>query len=333
MDKESEYMNSLTSSAAPSVPVLTPAFHSMYEQRRPRLLVVDDQPINVQTLYQIFQDDHEVFAATSAAQALALCERQCLPDLILLDIVMPGMDGLALCRQLKQQPATADIPIIFVTALSSYEEESAALQVGGVDFISKPVNPAVVRARVKTHLTLKAQSDFLRQLAFVDGLTGIANRRRFDDALDAAWRHGMRVQEPVALVMVDIDHFKRYNDHYGHQQGDACLQAVGHTLQQHMKRPYDLAARYGGEEFVCLLPGCTLEHLHKKAEQLRAAVERLQLPHAASLTAAHLTISVGAALRIPQSREAAQQLLLHTDSALYEAKNAGRNRVQVFESP
>lgn len=318
---------------APEIPAILPAFHSMYEHRRPRLLVVDDQPINIQTLYQIFQDDHEVFAATSAAQALALCERQTLPDLILLDIVMPGMDGLALCRQLKQQPATADIPIIFVTALSSSEEESAALQAGGVDFISKPVNPAVVRARVNTHLTLKAQNDFLRQLAFVDGLTGIANRRRFDDALQAAWRHGIRVQEPVALVLVDIDHFKRFNDHYGHQQGDACLRTVGRMLQQHMQRPYDLAARYGGEEFVCLLPGCNQEHLHKKTEQLRAAVEALQLPHAASPTAPHLTISVGAALCIPQAKACAHTLLAQADAALYEAKNTGRNRVQVFGSP
>lgn len=303
------------------------AFHNQYELRRPRLLVVDDQPINIQALHQIFQHDHEVFAATSAAQALELCRRQLPPDLILLDIVMPDVDGLALCQQLKQQPATADIPIIFVTALSSAEEEAAALQAGGADFISKPVNPAVVRARVATHLTLKAQTDFLRQLAFVDGLTGIANRRRFDDALQSAWRHGLRTQEPLALVMFDIDHFKLYNDHYGHQQGDISLQAVANTVHQLMQRPYDLAARYGGEEFVCLLPGCTAAHLPAKAEQLRAAIAALQLPHAASPTAAHLTISVGAAHFLPSADASPQLLLKQADAALYQAKRQGRNRV------
>ena len=320
MDRQSLHLS-------PSPALASATFHNQYELRRPRLLVVDDQPINIQTLYQIFQQDHEVFAATSAAQALELCQRQPLPDLILLDIVMPEVDGLALCQQLKQQPFTADIPIIFVTALSSSEEEAAALQAGGADFISKPVNPAVVRARVATHLTLKAQTDFLRQLAFVDGLTGIANRRRFDDALQAAWRHGLRTREPLALVMFDIDHFKHYNDHYGHQQGDLALQAVASAVHQLMQRPYDLAARYGGEEFVCLLPGCTAAHLPAKAEQLRAAIEALQLPHAASPSAPWLTISVGAAYLLPQADTSPHRLLTLADAALYQAKHQGRNCV------
>ena len=320
MDRQSLHLS-------PPPALASATFHNQYELRRPRLLVVDDQPINIQTLYQIFQQDHEVFAATSAAQALELCQRQPLPDLILLDIVMPEVDGLALCQQLKQQPSTADIPIIFVTALSSSEEEAAALQAGGADFISKPVNPAVVRARVATHLTLKAQTDFLRQLAFVDGLTGIANRRRFDDALQAAWRHGVRTREPLALVMFDIDHFKYYNDHYGHQQGDLCLQAVASAVHQLMQRPYDLAARYGGEEFVCLLPGCTAAHLPAKAEQLRAAIEALQLPHAASPSAPWLTISVGAAHLLPRADTNPHLLLTLVDAALYQAKHQGRNCV------
>ncbi|MBS7350243.1 MAG: diguanylate cyclase [Comamonas sp.] len=300
----------------------------------PRLLIVDDQPINIQSLHQIFQADHTVLAATSAAQALALCQRQPPPDLILLDIIMPEMDGLALCRLLKADALTADIPIIFVTAQSSSEEESAALEAGGVDFISKPVNPAVVRARVKTHLTLKAQSDFLRSLAFMDGLTGVANRRRFNEALDSAWRHSLRQRESLGLVMMDIDHFKRYNDHYGHQQGDTCLQAVAQTLQQHMQRPYDLLARYGGEEFVCLLPGCNHQATLDKAEQLRRAIADLALPHAQSPTASHVTLSLGAVAleldatpsELPPSLTA-QALLQQADTALYTAKNQGRNQV------
>lgn len=170
---------------------------------RPRLLVVDDQPINIQTLYQIFHADHEVFVATSGEQALAFCRGNPLPDLILLDVVMPGLDGLAVCRQLKADPVLANIPVIFVTACMDPADETRALEAGGVDFITKPVNPMVVRARVKTHLTLKAQGDFLRSLVFIDGLTGVANRRRFDEALLSEWRQCQRVGTPLALLMID----------------------------------------------------------------------------------------------------------------------------------
>lgn len=295
-------------------------------QARPRLLVVDDQPINIQTLYQIFQADHEVFMATSGAQALEFCQRHRLPDLILLDIVMPGMDGLEVCRRLKEDPLTADVPVIFVTGLSRPEEETVALEVGAVDFISKPVNPAVVRARVRTHLTLKAQSDRLRELAFLDGLTGIANRRHFDEALDIEWRSAIRCGEPLALLLIDIDHFKRYNDHYGHQAGDACLQAVAAAISRHAARPHDLAARYGGEEFACLLAGSTLAGAQAKARAIGLEVERLQLPHADSPAATHVTVSVGVAVSLPAPDGAAHQLVAQADAALYQAKADGRNR-------
>ena len=163
---------------------LPPEFRALATlPERPRLLVVDDQPINIQTLYQIFHADHEIFMATSGDQALAFCRDNVPPDLILLDVVMPGMDGIEVCRRLKSDPALADIPVIFVTARSDPADEAGALAAGGVDFIAKPVNPAVVRARVKTHLTLKAQTDLLHSLVFIDGLTGVANRRRFDEAL------------------------------------------------------------------------------------------------------------------------------------------------------
>ena len=293
---------------------------------RARLLIVDDQPINIQTLHRIFQGDHDVFMATSGEQALQFCRSQRLPDMILLDIVMPGMDGLEVCRRLKAEPLTADIPVIFITSLSSPQEETTALEAGGVDFISKPVNPAVVRARVRTHLTLKAQSDRLRALAFIDGLTGIANRRRFDEALDVEWRSAIRCSEPLALLLIDIDQFKRYNDHYGHPAGDACLQAVAATIARHAARPHDLAARYGGEEFACLLGGSTLAGAQAKAEAIRHAVEELQLEHATSAVAPHVTVSLGVAVCLPAQGDEAQQLLAGADAALYQAKADGRNR-------
>jgi diguanylate cyclase (GGDEF)-like protein len=294
---------------------------------RPRLLVVDDQPLNIQMLYQIFHDDHEVFMATSGEEALDFCRHNRLPDLILLDVVMPEMDGLEVCRQLRTEAATADIPIIFVTSQSDPVDETRALEAGGVDFITKPVNPAVVRARVKTQLTLKTQGDLLRTMAFIDGLTGVANRRRFDEALQAEWRRCRRSASPLALIMIDIDHFKNFNDHYGHQAGDTCLQTVAATLQGLLSRSHDLVARYGGEEFVCLLPECDLAASQTEAEKLRVAVTRLNIPHEISPTASMVTISLGIASAVPSGDCTPEYLLAAADSALYAAKSAGRNRV------
>jgi len=307
-----------TSLAEPVAPGILPV--------RPRLLVVDDQPINIQALYQAFQADHEVFMATSGEQALDFCRRDP-PDLILLDVMMPEMDGLEVCRRLKADASTADIPVIFVTAQEDPADETRALEAGGVDFIVKPVNRAVVRARVRTHLTLKAQADLLRSLAFIDGLTGVANRRRFDESLQAEWRHCRRGTGPLTLIMIDIDHFKRYNDRYGHQAGDACLQRVAAVIKGSLGRSHDLVARYGGEEFVCLLPDCSPAGAARKAEALRQAVAALGIPHETSSVAATVTVSLGVATCIPDANASADQLLAAADAALYAAKTGGRNRV------
>ena len=309
----------------PTLPV-APDWHVLSTlPARPRLLVVDDQPINIQTLYQIFHADHEVFVATSGEQALAFCRSNPLPDLILLDVVMPGLDGLAVCQQLKADPVLANIPVIFVTACMDPADETRALEAGGVDFITKPVNPMVVRARVKTHLTLKAQEDFLRSLVFVDGLTGVANRRRFDEALLSEWRQCRRAGTPLALLMIDIDHFKRYNDHYGHPTGDACLQQVAAVLKAAMQRACDLVARYGGEEFVCLLPGCDQAPALAKAQALQAALAAQGIAHEASPTAAWVTLSIGVAVAQPQAGGSPAALVAAADAALYSAKHRGRN--------
>ena len=309
----------------PTLPV-APDWHVLSTlPARPRLLVVDDQPINIQTLYQIFHADHEVFMATSGEQALAFCRSNPLPDLILLDVVMPGLDGLAVCQQLKADPVLANIPVIFVTACMDPADETRALEAGGVDFITKPVNPMVVRARVKTHLTLKAQGDFLRSLVFIDGLTGVANRRRFDEALLSEWRQCRRAGTPLALLMIDIDHFKRYNDHYGHPTGDACLQQVAAVLKAAMQRACDLVARYGGEEFVCLLPGCDQAPALAKAQALQAALAAQGIAHEASPTAAWVTLSIGVAVAQPQAGGSPAALVAAADAALYSAKHRGRN--------
>jgi diguanylate cyclase (GGDEF)-like protein len=293
---------------------------------RPRLLLVDDQHINIRELYEIFRQEHEVFIATSGMQALELCLSNP-PDLILLDIIMPGMNGLEVCRQLKAEKRTQDIPVIFVTAQDNPEDETRGLDAGAVDFISKPFNHAVVRARTQTHLTLKAQSDLLRSMAFIDGLTGVANRRRFNECLDTEWRHCWRHEIPLALFLIDIDHFKRYNDSYGHQYGDACLREVASILKEQLRRPHDLAARYGGEEFACLLPGIDGEGAQHKAHTMLQAIRERRIPHASSETAPFLTISLGVAVTIPGPGQQPDQLVALADARLYQAKQQGRNRV------
>jgi diguanylate cyclase (GGDEF)-like protein len=298
--------------------------------RRGRLLVVDDQPTNIQAIHQIFSAAHDVFMATSGQQALDFCRRTP-PDLVLLDVEMSGMDGLEVCRTLKQSAETRDIPVIFVTANSHPDNENACWDAGGVDFVNKPVNPTTLRNRVRAHLTLKFQFDLLREMAFVDGLTGVANRRLFDERIEAEWRRCSRGQHPLSLIMIDIDYFKRYNDHYGHQMGDDCLRLVAHALKARIRRPYDLLARYGGEEFVCLLPETDLAGAATMAESLLAAVRGLDIPHIQAGSESIVTISLGVSSesfsRSGDISSTAESLIQRADAKLYDAKRAGRGRV------
>ncbi len=293
--------------------------------RRPRLLVVDDQPVNIQALYQAFAADHQVLMATSGEQALALCASQ-QPDLVLLDVVMPGLDGHEVCRRLKADVATRDIPVIFVTAHSDEAAETLGLELGAVDFISKPINPKIVRARVRTHLTLKAQSDLLRQWVYIDGLTGVYNRRHFDERLAAEWARAARSGSALSVVLLDVDLFKRYNDRHGHQAGDDCLRQVAAALQAGLRRPGDLIARYGGEEFVCLLPDTVLPGAVALAEQLGAAVQALHIEHGDSTVASAVTVSLGVCTQAGNLPGSAANLLRAADAQLYRAKSEGRNR-------
>jgi diguanylate cyclase (GGDEF)-like protein len=295
-------------------------------EARPRILIVDDVPANIQTLYEVIQEEGEVFLAVSGRQALTFCA-DTPPDLVLLDVMMPEMDGYEVCRRLKADPDLAAIPVIFVTGKDTPADELRALEAGGVDFITKPVVPAVARARVRTHLTLKAQRDFLRSLSMIDGLTGVANRRAFDQAVVREWRHCQRVRSPLSVMMVDIDHFKLFNDQYGHQQGDACLKAVASILARDFGRAHDLVARYGGEEFVCLMPDTDLAAARRKADMVCAAIGELALPHAGSPTAPVVTVSIGVAAAIPDDASRWNDLILAADRALYQAKGTGRNRV------
>lgn len=295
-------------------------------KQKPTVLVVDDQVINIRTLYEFLKSDYEVCMAMSGQEALDFCAGR-LPDLILLDVVMPGMGGYEVCHRLKRNDLTRDIPIIFVTAQNAPAQEAQGLNEGAVDFISKPVHETVVQARVRNHLTLKFQSEQLRALAMLDGLTGVANRRQFDRALEREWRQCKRSGSPLAVVMIDIDFFKRFNDCYGHQAGDACIQAVAAMINRNVNRPHDLVARYGGEEFACIMPDTPLAGAQQKACELEQLIRQLGISHERSNVADVVTLSLGVAALVPDDNCESSALLMAADECLYAAKRAGRGQV------
>lgn len=254
-----------------------------------------------------------------------------LPDLILLDVVMPNMNGFDVCRNLKSDPETRAIPIIFITGNFDEKDEITGFEVGGADFIHKPINPIITRARVRTQLALKQQADQLRSVALTDGLTGVANRRRFDQDMVNIWRQSLRDQLPLTLIMLDVDFFKRYNDHYGHQAGDVCLQKIASALKQTLRRPQDLVARYGGEEFVCILPATGASGASHIAERLQQKIAVLQLAHADSELSDIVTVSMGLVTQIPNRGFSLEEFIQVADQQLYRAKEEGRARVCAIE--
>jgi diguanylate cyclase (GGDEF)-like protein len=298
----------------------------LHANRRPKLLIADDQPVNIRVLYELFRNECDIFMATSGAQAIQLCRAE-LPDLILLDVVMDDLDGHEVCRRLKADPLTRNVPVIFITSQDREDDEVKALELGAVDFLSKPIKPIVTKARVRTHLTLKLQGDLLRANALLDGLTGVSNRRKFDEDLQADWRQCAREGTSLGLLMIDVDYFKRFNDQYGHQAGDACLKAIAKALAQALRRPYDKIARYGGEEFACLLPKTDSVGAQCIAQRMIESVRALAIEHLSSGIDPNVTISVGvAAVAASREGELPGTLLKAADAALYEAKRTGRAR-------
>lgn len=295
------------------------------------VLVVDDSLTNLKMLRKLLQDEWNVKVATNGKEGLNIASSEDPPDLILLDVMMPEIDGYTICRILKAAPETKDIPVIFVTALNQEEDETRGLEMGAIDYIVKPYSAAIVKARVRNHMELKLYRDMLKNASLVDGLTGIANRRRFDETIQTEWKRAFRQGEPLSLLMLDIDFFKRYNDTYGHQAGDECLRQIATTLVKSMKRPGDLAARYGGEEFACVLPGVSPEGTLKIANRIHEAVKRLAIPHEDSPVNVVVTASVGVTTMIPAEDQGWDRLMERADKALYQAKKTGRDRVVVLE--
>ncbi|MEI7610681.1 MAG: diguanylate cyclase [Rhodospirillaceae bacterium] len=295
---------------------------------RPKIVVIDDMPVNIRILHAVLSRDFDVRCATRGAEGLELVAREH-PDLVVLDVMMPEMDGYEVCRRLKADPITAVIPVIFITALDEVEEEARGLELGAVDYLTKPITPGIVLARVKTHVELKRLRDRLELMTTTDGLTGVANRRGFDASLSREWQRAVRGKTPLSLIMGDIDFFKTFNDHYGHLAGDSCLRRVAEAMAASVSRPADLVARYGGEEFVALLPETEATGARLLAEEMRRRVAELDIPHTTSAAAPHVTVSLGVATLVPESRDDPGYLILQADEALYQAKDQGRDRVVV----
>lgn len=294
------------------------------------ILVVDDMPANIDVLVGLLRDNYKVKAARNGEKALKIVRSANPPDLILLDVMMPGMTGYEVCEQLKQDSDTASIPVIFITSLNEEEDEEKGLKLGAVDYITKPFRAAIVLARIENHLKLKSYQDLLKRQSNLDGLTGLPNRRAFDELLGQEWRRGARLKSPLSLIMLDIDHFKQYNDFYGHLAGDECLRQVGRQLAT-VGRSIDFVGRYGGEEFVCILPHTNLEGAAKVAERLQSAVRELQISHERSSAGEHVSISMGVATVVPSGGCSEEELIAAADQQLYAAKGAGRDCYKTVE--
>ncbi len=298
--------------------------------RRQRVLIVEDVRLNAQILVNVLQDEYDVAVAYNGIEALEMVKEQ-MPDLILLDIIMPEMDGYAVCEQLQNDAKTRDIPILFLTALEGDQNEAYGLELGAMDYIRKPFNVPIVRAKIRNHLELKRYKDLLKRDSRIDGLTRVPNRRRFDEAYVEERLRAKRAKTPLSVLMIDLDLFKRYNDTYGHLQGDDVLKLVAKTLYRNLQRPGDLLARWGGEEFVALLPDTDQAGAKNVAEKLRAAVAQLAIEHEASTVAPVVTISVGVATSLVAKPKTYDKLLHWADEAVYRAKHLGRNQVVCYE--
>ncbi|MBF0460775.1 MAG: diguanylate cyclase [Magnetococcales bacterium] len=316
--------------------------------QRETLLLVDDESFNLSVLQEFLGSDYDLLLARSGEQALQRVRFVPPPDLILLDIVMPGMDGYQVLARLQADSATREIPVVFITALGEVADEAKGLALGAVDYITKPLSPAIVQARVRTQISLRKSllalqsmnaqlaikneelsrlNAILQNMAMLDGLTGIPNRRHFDNYLEQEWGRAVRDNTALALILLDIDHFKLFNDHYGHAAGDECLKQVARVLADAMSRPVDLLARYGGEEFVCLLPGTDCAGLQVVGNKLCESVRSLGLAHHYSKVADHVTVSLGGTSMMPSRTLAPEVLLKAADARLYQAKAEGRDRL------
>lgn len=293
---------------------------------RATILIVDDEVSNIEIMNAILEDDYEICFATSGEQALETA-RAILPDLILLDILMPGMDGFELCSRLKSEALLSDVPVIFTTGLGDTDDEVRGLSLGAIDYVTKPVQPVILRARVNNHLELKRLRDQLAEMAVTDALTGLSNRRRMEQTLNAETVRLARTGDWLSVLLLDIDFFKQFNDTYGHPAGDRCLSMIASALKRALKRASDFSARYGGEEFACVLPAADPDTALNVAQEIQMHIGSLNIPHEGSSVSAWVTISVGVASARCRPEMSPGEWIAHADQQLYRSKVGGRNQI------
>ena len=319
------------------------------------ILIVDDNPVNLVVMSGLLEKHGLRFRVATSGRRAISAARARVPDLILLDVTMPEMDGYEVCRQLKADPLTREVPIIFLSALDDALDKVKAFRAGAADYVAKPFQFEEVLARVEHELQiarlkgalqirnselaaknellvslshkLERANEELARLSVTDALTGIPNRRQFHEVLESEWRRAQRDRGSMAVMMIDVDFFKAYNDEYGHQRGDECLRSLAGALQSGLLRAADFVGRYGGEEFVVILPDANAELARAQGERLCERVRELAISHERSAAAPIVTVSIGCAAVVPELQTVPATLITHADRALYEAKRSGRNRV------
>lgn len=319
--------NCLKTWLAPNQENFNPIVEPLTFSKKKKILIVDDIEINISLLNGVLIEDYNVYSATSGKEAIDIIYNQNPPDLILLDVMMPEMDGFEVCKIIKSNPVSSNIPIIFITALDDIESEMEGLDLGAVDFITKPFNSKVIKARIRNHLLLKTNADFLQEISHIDALTQISNRRHLNFYLENEFKNSKRKNSPLGIIMIDIDHFKSFNDHYGHGRGDSCLSKISKILKNNLQRPRDFISRFGGEEFTVILPDTDIFGTQLVAEKLRASIENSCITHEHSPISQFVTISVGCTVSDIKD-DNPNDLLDRADKALYLAKSNGRNIVE-----
>ncbi len=290
-----------------------------------KVLIVDDSALQAAHLKNILHDEYDITIAQTAEDGLRLAGIENF-SLILLDVVMPGMDGFTLLKKLQEEIITQNVPVILITGLSDAANEQRGLILGAVDYITKPFNPMIVKARVSTHIKLYQYRKQIEQQSMTDQLTGIANRRGYEQNGISKWKEAVRLHAPLSICMFDIDRFKVYNDVFGHPAGDKVISAVAQTAASHLQRQTDFLARYGGEEFIAFLLGDSSEQAFGHLKKIRQAVENLHIPHDPSVSE-WVTVSIGGVTVIPETESSYDLYLKIADTMLYDAKKNGRNRV------
>lgn len=334
-----------------TTPATLPDFMPNAVERPLMVLLVDDQPFVAETIRRQLLGEHDIDFHYCVDPAEAMGAAISIgPTVVLLDLVMPDIDGLTLCRFFRSHPGTRDLPIIVLSSTEDAPVKAQAFAAGANDYLVKLPDRIELIARLRYHsaayinklqrdeayralrasqMKLEQLNMELLQLANLDGLTSIANRRYFNERYTEEWARAARAKAPLSLIMVDVDHFKLFNDSYGHLEGDDCLKRVARTIEENTRRISDLAARYGGEEFIILLAETDVSGAMKVAETVRAAIEALAIPHDASPVSAWVTISLGVASALPQPGSNPNALIKRVDEALYQAKRQGRNQTVV----